>query len=106
VNGRSWRIALKKSFLADDKKFSEPLVRLMRCEGPLRLTQKRPPTPVLVLQSLAAAEITDVRLREIFGARDFRLFQQYRRKAYIRPLDEVRKVPMLLQKSVEIALEP
>jgi hypothetical protein len=30
ATGRPWRIVLKKSFLAVDRKFSGPLVRLMR----------------------------------------------------------------------------
>jgi hypothetical protein len=29
---RCWQIVLKKSFFADDRKFSGPLVRLSRCE--------------------------------------------------------------------------
>ena len=34
----------------------------LRCEGPHRLAQRRPPTPVSLLQSLAAAEIANIRL--------------------------------------------
>jgi hypothetical protein len=40
---------------------------MLRCEGPHRLTQKRPPTLVSVLRSLAAAALT-FDFREIFRA--------------------------------------
>ena len=32
MNGRFWQIVLKKSFFADDRKFSRPLVRRFRRE--------------------------------------------------------------------------
>jgi hypothetical protein len=47
----------------------------LRCEGPHQLTQKRPPTLVSVLQSLAAAEIANIRLsRDFVGLAIFDFF--------------------------------
>jgi hypothetical protein len=57
----------------------------LRYEGPHRLTQRRPPTPVLVLQSLAAAEITNIR-----HSRDFRCSSIFDFFNSICPITEVR----------------
>jgi hypothetical protein len=60
---------LKKSFFADDRKFSGPLMPLYRCDvrEPPQLRQKPPLAPVSILQSLAATEIASMR-----HLRDFR----------------------------------
>jgi hypothetical protein len=78
--GQCCLFLFSKSFLADERNFSEPLMRFAprRREGPQRFTQKRPPTFVSALASIAVVETSKVSAFARFWEHlNFRLFQQY-----------------------------
>src|ERR1019366_3201779 len=70
----TWQIALKKPFLADERKFLGPPMRFVRgnVREPHRFTQNRPRTCVAALKNVAAVEKSknqisrDFRCRPIF----------------------------------------
>jgi hypothetical protein len=75
-NDRFWRIVLKKSFFADDEKFSGPLVRLSRCEvRDHMIYRKNGRRPSYRLYSRLQRQKSPMRhICEIFGTPRFRSF--------------------------------
>jgi hypothetical protein len=80
---RYWRIVLKKSFSADDRKILRTAGASisLRDEGPHQLPQKRSLALVSILQSLAAAEIANARhLRDFRSPAIFEFFNTIRQE--------------------------
>jgi hypothetical protein len=72
-------ILLQKSFWDDEKLFPGPLMRFVRgnVKGPHCFAQKRPPTIVLALRTVAGVEASYSVSARFLVSFDFRLLQQY-----------------------------
>ena len=83
-----WRIVLKKSFFADDLKFSGLLVRLSRCgvRDHVNYSKNDRWRSYRFYRALQRLKSPMRYICEIFGAPRFRVFQHYRRKAVVRQI--------------------